>query len=417
MVVSPAGWAGAPVRSDGRRAGRRGLVLCVILAVGVGAGCSPTPVPPGSPGTTSSGAGRAGTPGPAAGLPWPPVPDTRLPSATVAAMQQEMQRWVDKDLVPGVTAAVVTPQGTWSGAAGVDGAGSPLVPTSGLGLGGVTVTFTAAEVLLLAEQGKVDLDAPASTYVTARQLANGVTVRQLLAHRAGIADAELTAYREAFTGLDEHWSPQDFLAPVAEPTLAPGERFSYADANYVLLGLVVAATRGADTAAALRRDLWDPLGLARVAYQDQEQLPPPLARPAPDEDLRDGKPTGAFLPARSIASGLGASGGVAADAESTARWGHDLYGARLLRPESVRQMVDFSDGDGYGLGTVDFTARYPKSSIDGFGHAGGMPGYRSVLAVYPDQQVSVAILTPSAVDTWPYVKWLVKVGQLLGAAP
>ncbi len=46
---------------------------------------------------------------------------------------------------------------------------------------------------------------------------------------------------------------------------------------------------------------------------------------------------------------------------------------------------------------------------------GGMPGYRSVLAVYRPQQLSVAILTPSTVDAVPFVKRLVKAGQLLGS--
>ena len=125
-----------------------------------------------------------------------------------------------------------------------------------------------------------------------------------------------------------------------------------------------------------------------------------------------------YLPARSIASALGASGGIAGDAESTARWGYNLYGARLLRPESVTQMTDFGDGDGYGLGTLDFSApRFSRSNIPGIGHDGNMPGYRSVLAVLPARQASIAILTPSTVDVVPYVKWLVKVGNLMGVEP
>jgi D-alanyl-D-alanine carboxypeptidase len=429
MSRMPAGWTGLPARSDGRRAGRRGLVVGVLLTVSVGAGCSATPVsqdlPVGAgPATSPAGTARAGsgtspagtTRGPGA-LSWPAPPTTRLPTATAASMQREMQRWIDKGLLPGVTAAVVTPQGVWSGAAGVDGAGTALVPTSGMALGGVTVTFTAAELMLLAEQGKVDLDAPASTYVRARQLANRVTVRQLMAQRAGIPDAGDGRYATAFAHLDQHWSPQDALAAVATATQAPGKEFHYDNTNYVLLGLVIDAARRTDTATALRKDLWEPLGLARLAYQDQEALAAPLARPGPDEDLPHGVPAGPVIPSRSVASAVGASGGVAGDAESTARWGYDLYGARLLTPESVAQLADFSDGDGYGLGTIDYAALNPRASIDGIGHPGGMPGYRSVLAVYPDQQVSVAILTPSTVDAVPYVKWLVKAGQLVGATP
>ncbi len=414
MDMTPAGEAGALVRSERRWAGRRGLAIGVLLAVTACTGCSATP----DRAPVAAGTGRPGEVArPPGGLPWPELPASRLPASTVAPMQQEMQRWVDKGLLPGVTAAVATDHGVWSGAAGVDGAGTALTPDSGMALGGVTVTFTAAEVMLLAEQGKVDLDAPASTYVPVPQVANGVTVRQLLAQRAGIPDPGFAAYQKALSDLDRHWSPQDYLGPVDTATQAPGERFYYDDTNYVLLGLVIDAARGTDTATALRQDLWQPLGLRRLAYQDQEVLAAPLARPGADELLPDGAPGGPVIPARSFASAVGASGGVAGDAESTARWGYALYGAQVLRPESVRQMTEDGDGDGYGLGTVDFTVRYQRASIDGIGHAGGMPGYRSVLAVYPDRQVSVAILTPSTVDAVPFVKWLVAAGKLLGAAP
>lgn len=76
-------------------------------------------------------------------------------------------------------------------------------------------------------------------------------------------------------------------------------------------------------------------------------------------------------------------------------------------------MIDFKDGDGYGLGTIDFSSgRFSSSSLDAVGHLGILPGYRTVLAVYPAGPVSVAILTPSTVDPAPYVKWLVTAGSL-----
>ena len=80
-------------------------------------------------------------------------------------------------------------------------------------------------------------------------------------------------------------------------------------------------------------------------------------------------------------------------------------------------MTDFNDGDGYGLGTFDFTSGLlSRSNIEGVGHDGILPGYRTVMAVIPSHQLAIAILSPSTVETVPYVKWLVKAG-LLTAAP
>ena len=330
-------------------------------------------------------------------------------------MQAEIERWVDTGLLPGVTAAVATAQGVWSGAAGVDGLGARLEPRSGMALASITKTFTAAEVMLLAERGKVDLDAAASAYLPMPQLANGTTVRQLLAQRAAIPDPGDKPYASVLTEPGAHWSPQRFLVPVAKATEVPGQRFYYDNTNYVLLGLVIEKVTGTDTATALSQDLWKPLGLNRLAYQDQQRLAPPLARPGQDELLPNGARDQPYVPFRSLASAVGAAGGVAGDAESVARWGYALYGARLLRPETVAQMTDFADQDGYGLGTRDFTAGvYARWNIDALGHDGETIGYRTVMAVFPDHQLCVAILTPSTVLTGPYVQYLVKAGTLLG---
>jgi D-alanyl-D-alanine carboxypeptidase len=112
---------------------------------------------------------------------------------------------------------------------------------------------------------------------------------------------------------------------------------------------------------------------------------------------------------------FGAAGAVAADAQTVALWGYELYGARFLKASSVADMTDFSDGDGYGLGTVDLAAvGNGRWNVDGVGHTGASVGYRSVLAVLTKNHVSIAILTPSEVEVLPLVQYLVKAGSLSG---
>lgn len=382
---------------------RRGYLPCVVaIAVAFAAACSQT-----QPASTPAASPRSAVLGT-----FPPPGRGLLPSA--GQLQREIQRWVDTGLLPGVTAAVVTPQGSWSGAAGHDGRGAVLVPTSGMAIASITKSITAAEVMLLAQRGKVELDSPASRYAAIPQLSNGVTVRQLLAQRAAIPDPGEGPYATVLTDLNRHWSVEEYLAPVARATDKPGERFYYDNTNYVLLGLVVRAASGLDVARAVTRDLWEPLGLERMAWQDAQRLAAPLARPGKDDLVPGRVPDGAYLPFRSLASAVGAAGGVAADAPSVARFGYELYGGRLLQARWVAAMTDFHDGDGYGLGTRDFTAGpYARWNIDAIGHDGATIGYRSVLAVFRKPHVSVAVLTPSTVDTVPYVQYLVKAGRLL----
>ena len=370
------------------------------------------------PGANPSASGPTSSPSPSStvgALPWPEPVDSALPADRAAAMLTVMQSWIDNGLVPGATAAVVTPGGTWSAAVGVDGQGEQLQPTSGMALAHLTQTFVAAEALFLAEQGRLDLDVPASTYLSIRHLANGATMRQLLAQRSGVPDPGAKPYASLYTEPTAHWSTAKALAPVPKSTAPPGGGFSENAANYLLAGLVIDKVTGRSTAAAIAADLWAPLGLARLAYQDEQTLPEPIAAPGEDLalDLPDGSTGHPYLPFRSWASATAAAQGVAGDATSVARWGYALYGGQVLTPASVAQLTDFGK-DGYGLATVDFTNdQWFKWNIDGYGIPGGVPGYRSALVVYPDHQVSIAILIPSGAEALPYVHYLVNAGQLL----
>jgi len=381
------------------------VVVALVLGLAV-AGCSGTPQTPASTRPSSP----AATPPQVGALPWPTAPSGALAPRTGTALQAELQRWVDLGLIHGVTAAVVTPDGVWSGAAGVDGKGAAVQPNSGMALASITKTFAAAEVMLLAERGVLDLDAPVSTYLPNRWVSNGVTVRQLLAQRSGLTEADDAAWQRLVDAPDEHWSPQRFMTQVPTPTRTPGQAFNYDNANYMLLTMLVEQVTGGSAASALQRDLWQPLGLERLAYQDEQALPPPLAAPGADDGVPEEAATTPFVPFRSVVGATGGAGGMAGDAATVARWGYDLYGGLVLAPESVAQMTDFSDGDGYGLGTFDFTAEFWfTANIDGYGHVGELPGYNTVVAVYPKRRTSIAILTSSAAEPVNYVRFLAKV--------
>jgi D-alanyl-D-alanine carboxypeptidase len=334
---------------------------------------------------------------------FPPPATNALPRST----QQKLQAVLDDALVlhaaspaagaRGLAAAVVTDRGSWAGASGTDGVGARVQVRSMMPIDSITKTFTAAEVLLLSQAGKVDLDAPLSRYINHPLTAGGATVRQILSMRSGISDPLIGVY-DGLAHLPEaakaSWSIQRSLAYLKPTLAARGPTPRYASANYLLLGMLVEKLTGRPMAQVLRSDLFGPAHLARVAAQDTERPVPPLAAArrslVPKSD--------GYLPSRAWAHPTHDTfAGIAADAQTVALWGYQLYGAHLLAPASVRAMTTEPTSDqlfpgvGYGLGTMVYT---DLATDPGYGHEGSGPASTSVLVVVPARQLSLAILIP-----------------------
>ncbi|TCC38039.1 serine hydrolase domain-containing protein [Kribbella speibonae] len=288
----------------------------------------------------------------------------------------------------GITAAVVTDHWTWSGAAGADIRGTPLRADTSMAVASITKTFVAAEVMLLASQGKLNLDLPLAHYVQHKLTANGATVRQHLSMTAGVPDFspyDISQLDQAVAAApSRHWTLAETLNYYAPTIKEPDGTFSYSSPSYALLGLLIEKVAGQPLATVLRRDLATPAGLRRAAFQDAEKPQPPVAN---DDNEVCGAPDG-YVPCRAFASSVAAFGGLAADAPTVARWGYELYGGRLLPADLVRQMTA---GDGeYGLGTMRFTRLFGLG--DAYGHGGDMPDHTSLLVVVPEKKISIAVI-------------------------
>src|SRR6478609_5733993 len=342
-----------------------------------------------------------------AALPFAEPSDAALPAPRRQALQQALDETVrDSTRMPGVTAAVLSPVGGWAGAAGVDGAGTPLVPEAVTDIGSVTKTFTAAEALLLADQHRIALDAPASTYLQHPLLARGPTVRQLLSHTSGIPDIFTPDLVDAVDAdPTRSWTAGEVLAYVKAPVNPPGPPvMSYSNSNYLLLGLLIERVTGLRYAAAVRRDLLPGLG-GRIAVQDTETPLAPVA--APNLTGTTTTPDGQFLPNRAWASVAGAAGGIAADAATLARWGYRLYGGQVV-DNTATVALTTPVAPGYGLGTEILEQHWAPSGAV-IGHHGGIPGYATVLLVNPERQLAIAVLVPG--DPGPTIDTLAR--QLL----
>lgn len=158
----------------------------------------------------------------------------------------------------------------------------PLGPETRFDIGSMSKQFTAAAVLILADQGKIGLDDDIHKYVP--ELPNygvKVSLRQMLHHTSGIMDDyELLklsgwVYGDAVSERDGLWA----LTRMPKLNFAPGTRESYSNANYVLLALVVARVSGQPFAAYLQSTIFGPLGMTHTMLPgDYTVVVPHMAR-------------------------------------------------------------------------------------------------------------------------------------------
>lgn len=336
---------------------------------------------------------------------WGPPGTAALDSASVGKLQAALDAWVDAGHLIGLTAAVVTPDGVWSGAAGVDGAGTALQADSALSIMSISKTFTAAEVLLLSSRGLVDLDKPITDYIEVPFDTQGATVRQLLAMRSGFPDYTTDPYLATVAAdLGREWTVSEMLAtlPADASRLGTlGGEPRYNSINYNLLAEMVAKVTGQTFAQAVRADLLDPAGLQRTWVQSGETPTAPLTVgvEAPSSDVID--PAGTFMPSRSFASFTIGGGSMAADAADVARWGYLLYGGQAIDSALVKEMEADPQPEPnlghYALGV--FVEDYEGVTMLGHGGGGVDYPYTGVLEVFAgDAPISIAVLTPQPAD-------------------
>jgi len=394
VPAAPAGGRGLQAAAVVGRLGRR---TTAVLATAVLVACTAgTPEPGTAPGKPRDGRHTDITSSPTTTPTAPPMRNAvkRFPPPKDTALPRNVTRKLDRALRgallgtgAGATAAVLTNRGRWTGAAGTGLRHERLTPGHAFPYASISKTFTAAEVVLLASRGLVDLHSPVSAYVPLPFQDNGATVEQVLRMRSGFQDSTGDTWRLRIDAdPDVHITPADVLAEVPPVPDQAGAPYRYTNTNYLLLGQLIERVTGGGYATALHHDLLDEHGLADIVVQDVDPPPhSPRALPPPRVAGSSG-----YLPSRGESSAAWSAGGLAGGAASVARWGYLLYGSRILPTDLVASMYPLDDGTGYGYGTV--TSSSVTSDLTYVGHPGETGPYRTVLLVATDRPLAIAVL-------------------------
>jgi D-alanyl-D-alanine carboxypeptidase len=299
----------------------------------------------------------------------------------------------------GITATVMTDNGTWSGAMGkADGVRDMRVDDQ-LAIGSITKSVIAAQVMQLVEAGALALDDPASDQVP-KDLdfdTNEATIRQLMGMRSGIPDYVDALWASLSTDQQRSWTTAEVLELAADFRSPAGGAYRYSSTNYVLLGLIVEQVRGRPLSDVLRDGVLSGDGLERLVFQPDEAPTKPMAMPNGQSNsaLEAG---GGYLPSLAAATAAGPAGAMASDSASLARWWSRFCGGELVSEASVTEMttsswvvvLDEAVTDKYGLGLVDGTKAHGTPAV---GHGGIQVGYTAWAMCFVEEGFVVVVLT------------------------
>lgn len=266
---------------------------------------------------------------------------------------------------------------------------TPAATTMRYAIGSISKQFTAAALLILAEEGKLSLDDKVAKFFPEPTRADEITVRQILSHTAGIRDYwpqdyVFPAMREPITTCElmDRWArqPLDF---------EPGTKWQYSNTGFVIAGAIVEKVAGKPLVEFLRERIFTTLGMASVVDVDQGRLGPGDAVGYVRYGL--GPPRAAPKEARGW---LFAAGELAMTAEDLARWDVSLIEGRLLgaagyRALTTEVLLSSGVGTGYGLG-VDVKLESGRRVL---AHGGAVSGFTAENRVYPDERAAIVVLT------------------------
>ncbi|MDP2958956.1 MAG: serine hydrolase domain-containing protein [Longimicrobiales bacterium] len=264
-------------------------------------------------------------------------------------------------------------------------------------IGSVTKQFTAASVLQLVEQGKLDLDADVATYLPDYDTrGRRIPLRRLLDHTSGIKGyTEMPVFGE-FMMRD---LPRDSLVAKfeAEPLdFEPGTAEIYNNSAYFLLGLIIEKASGEKYEEYVKRHLFEPLGMARSYYCDERAVVPRRAHGY------DQGPQGLGQKGYLDHQWPYAAGSLCSTAGDMVRWNQALHGGKVLSAASYRDMTTpdpLEDGTPirYGMGLMAFDDNGRRALT----HGGGINGFLSDAWYYPDEGLIVVVLQNSAGQKGP----------------
>jgi CubicO group peptidase (beta-lactamase class C family) len=313
--------------------------------------------------------------------------------ASLAARVDELFADYDRAGSPGCALAVIRDgaivHARGYGMANLD-LGVALSPRSVFDIGSTSKQFTAASILLLAQEGRLGLDDEVRRHVPELPVySRPIRIRHLLHHTSGLRDyLDLMALRgESFDGVTTEADALDLIVRQKETNFPPGDEHLYSNTGYLLLSVIVSRAGGRPLAEFARERIFDPLGMRDTHVHDDHRRI--VANRATAYSPRE---SGGFEIDMSGFEQTG-DGAVMTTVEDLFLWDQNFYHARVGGQALLDEMLTPGTlDDGRALAYAKGLMLETYRGLRMVHHGGGWAGYRAELIRFPEQRFSVACL-------------------------
>jgi CubicO group peptidase (beta-lactamase class C family) len=259
----------------------------------------------------------------------------------------------------------------------------PNTPQTRFRLGSITKQFTAVAILMLEERGKLNVQDSICKYVAdCPQAWQAVTIRHLLSHTGGVPN--FTSFPDYSKTMTQSTTIDALIARFKDRPLdfQPGERWSYSNSGYVLLGYVIEKVSGKSYEAFMQENIFDPLKMTGSGYDSPARIIKHRASGY--------QPSGnAMINAPYLDMTIPhAAGALYSTVEDLYLWDQALYTEKLISKRSFDAMfTPVKNGYGYGWG---INKQFGLTRIE---HGGGINGFATFIARYPEAKAVVIVLS------------------------
>ena len=258
--------------------------------------------------------------------------------------------------------------------------------------GSVAKQFTATAIALLGQDGKLSLDDPVRKYIPeVPDFGTPILIRHLLNHTSGLRSQwSLEALSGRPTGWVVHTVEEilELVSRMKELNFKPGDEYLYCNTGYTLLGVVVARVSGKSLDAFCQERMFQPLGMTHTQWRDD------FRKIVADRATAYGRrPEGAFFTNMSFTNVIG-NGGLLTTVGDLLIWNANFddprVGGKALvdRLETRGRLNDGFENE-YAQGLVMTTYK----GLREISHGGSTAGYQTWLGRFPDERLSIAVLS------------------------